>query len=127
MTKTQKQDAEGKKCKEITQLDDTTMSNTNTPTIEYFKCNICNYKFAIPKKESSFYSSFDAKYEHEYVNLLSDMRAHIDNHRQERPNHKIPPEMLLNLFTRVQDQGKDNNKDKGAGEKQQHSNELSSY
>jgi hypothetical protein len=74
-------------------------------TIKYFKCNTCNYKFAIPKTE--FCSSFNAKYEHEYVNLLSDMRAHIDEHRQERPNHKIPPTMLLNLFTRVQDKGKD--------------------
>ena len=73
-------------------------------TIKYFKCNTCNYKFAIPKTE--FCSSFNAKYEHEYVNLLSDMRPHIDEHRQERPNHKIPPTMLLNLFTRVQDKGK---------------------
>jgi hypothetical protein len=79
-------------------------------TIKYFKCNTCNYKFAIPKTE--FCSSFNAKYEHEYVNLLSDMRAHIDEHRQERPNHKIPPTMLLNLFTRVQDKGKGKGKDK---------------
>jgi hypothetical protein len=40
------------------------------------------------------------------------MRAHIDEHRQERPNHKIPPTMLLNLFTRVQDKGKGKGKDK---------------
>ena len=79
-------------------------------TIKYFKCNTCNYKFAIPKTE--FCSSFNAKYEHEYVNLLSDMRAHIDEHRQERPNHKIPPTMLLNLFTRVQGKGKGKGKDK---------------
>jgi hypothetical protein len=79
------------------------MTTTNNTTTEYFKCNICNYKFVIPKKESS--SSFNAKYEHEYVNLLSDMRKHIDRHREERPNHKIPATMLLNLFTRVvQDQ-----------------------
>jgi hypothetical protein len=68
------------------------------------------YKFAIPKTE--FCSSFNAKYEHEYVNLLSDMRAHIDEHRQERPNHKIPPTVLLNLFTRVQDKGKGKDKPK---------------
>ena len=49
-------------------------------------------------------SSLDARYEREYVNLLSDMRIHIDKHRQERPNHKIPQTMLLNLFTRVQGQ-----------------------
>ena len=76
-------------------------------SIKYFKCNTCNYKFAIPKTE---FSSFNAKYEYEYVNLLSDMRAHIDKHRQEHPNHKIPPTMLLNLFTRVQDKGKDKDK-----------------
>jgi hypothetical protein len=68
------------------------------------------YKFAIPKTE--FCSSFNAKYEHEYVNLLSDMRPHIDEHRQERPNHKIPPTMLLNLFTRVQGKGKGKDKPK---------------
>jgi hypothetical protein len=44
-------------------------------------------------------SSYDA----EYLNLLSDMRAHIDKHREEHPNHKIPQIMLLNLF-RVQGQ-----------------------
>jgi methionyl-tRNA synthetase len=85
----------------------TTTNNTNTPT-EYFKCNICNRKFAIPTKPPKTAvddSSFGVRYEREYVNLLSDMRAHIDKHRQERPNHKIPQIMLLNLFTRVQDQG----------------------
>jgi hypothetical protein len=40
------------------------------------------------------------------------MRPHIDEHRQERPNHKIPPTMLLNLFTRVQDKGKGKDKPK---------------
>jgi hypothetical protein len=44
------------------------------------------------------------------------MRGHIDKHRQECPNHKIPPTMLLNLFTIiVQDQGRE---DRGGSKKQ---------
>jgi hypothetical protein len=83
----------------------TTTSNTNTPT-EYFKCNFCNRKFAIPKppkplKTTVDDSSLNLKYERKYAKLLFDMHKHIDRHREERPNHKIPRPMLLNLFTRV--------------------------
>jgi hypothetical protein len=90
------------------------LTTTNTPT-EYFKCNICNRKFAIPKKkkgESSF--DFNAKYERKFAKLLSDMRKHIDKHRQERSNRKIPAATLHNLFTKVQvQQGKDRGRPKG--------------
>jgi hypothetical protein len=72
-----------------------TTTTNNTNTTEYFKCNICNYKFAFLSLRQMTLILFDI----EYLNLLSDMRAHVDKHRQERPNHKRPPTMLLNLFT----------------------------
>ena len=68
--------------------------------IKYFQCNICNYKFAIlPPQQIEEFSSFSA--EREYVNLLFDLRAHIEKHKLERANHKIDPTILLNMFTIV--------------------------
>ena len=87
-------------------------TTTNTNPSGYFKCNFSNRKFAIPpqpkppKKPSKKTavvdnSSLNLKYEHKYAKLLFDMRKHIDRHREERSNHKIPRTLIFNLFTKV--------------------------